>query len=345
MNRITQLVSALAATAALTMSTHAAMAQGKTLTVLSFGGSIDKAFQKATEGFEQKFGVTIRWVPGTTAENAAKIVATKEKPEYDVGLFDDVAAQGVSKMGLFAKIDPSVVTNYNDVRPEGKLPGQDSVPVGFYFTGLFYNVDEFKKNNWAPPTSYDDLYRPEFCKRVGFLAPTVSYPINYVVLRANFDYSKVPDAIKGLGKLKGCVPTLETSSAKLEEKIQLGEYLIGVHGGVRVVPLSAKGVPVRFVIPKEGTNRAATVAGVIKGGNEKLAQEFMNVVLSAKAQEILMNEQYYLPVNAKVEIPKTLLDLGLPTPDLVAKSKVIDGDIVLERRREWSRMIERELAP
>ena len=283
----------LAAGLALIAGSAQAQAQGQTLTVASFGGNIDNALRKAMSGFEQKFGVTIRWVPGNTTENAAKVVATKASPEYDVAMLDDVAQEGVSKLGLLAKLDMSVVTNYNDLRKQAKFPSMDGVPIGFNFTGFFYNEPEFKKRGWAPPRSWNDAFRPEFCNHFGLLSPSVSYTLNFVVLLAGGNIDKVPESIAKLGKLKGCVPTLEPSSAKLEEKIQLGEYLVGLHGTVRILPLGVAGYPVKFVIPDEGTALSSTTAAVVIGGKEKLAQEFINWLISPQAQQVLLEEAFY----------------------------------------------------
>ena len=338
---------AFAVAAGAVLSAGAAYAQSKTLNVLSNGGSVDKAIQEALGDFEKKHDVTIRWIPGSSGDNAAKVVATKDRPEYDIVMGEDISYQGLSDRGLLAKLDRSIVTNYDSMRPEGQFKAQDGIIVGFNFNGLFYSTEEFKKNNWAPPTSWEDMYRPEFCKRVGLLSPTVSYTLNFVMMAAGGDVNKVPEAIsKKISKLKGCIPTLEPSAPKLEEKIQLGEYVIGAYGSVRVIPLSVKGVPVRFVFPKEGTVRSSTTIAVVKGAaNERLGQEFINELLAPKAQEILMNVQYFFPVNSKVAIPQKLIDLGLPTPEQLAKAIVLDHSAVAERRRDWARQIERELAP
>jgi putative spermidine/putrescine transport system substrate-binding protein len=319
--------------------------QGQTLNVASFGGAVDKAFQKAVDGFEQKFGVTIRWVPGNTAENAAKVVATKGRPEYDVAMLDDVAQEGVSRLGLLAKLDPAIITNYADLRPQAKFPSNDGLPIGFNFTGLFYNQAEFQKRNWAPPKSWNDVFRPEFCNNIGFLSPAVSYTLNFLVLLAGGDTNKVPESIARLSKLKGCIRTLEPSSAKLEEKIQLGEYLVGIHGSVRILPLGVAGYPVKFIIPDEGTALSSTTVAAVIGGKEKLAQEFINWIISPKAQQVLMEEAFFIPSNSKVSIPPKFAELGMPGPEILAKAIKIDGNVIADRRREWSRQIERELTP
>jgi len=318
---------------------------GQTLTVASFGGKVDETYRKAMAGFEEKFGVKIRWVPGTSTQNAAKAVASKSKPEFDVVMLDDVNLYGVSAMGdVLAPLNLEVMTNYNDLRPQAQFPHKDGVPLGFNYTGIYYNEEEFAKRGWAAPTSWQDLYRPEFCNHLGLMHPTISYTTNLLILLANGDAAAVPEKIEELGKLKGCVPTLEPSSAKMEEKIQLGEYLVGVHGVVRVLPLKVAGYPVRFVVPKEGSALSSTTAAVAKGGNEDLAQEFLNWLMSVEAQTILMEETYYIPANSKVRPSQALLDLGMPDPDTLDAALDPDRTAIMQNRREWSRRLERVLA-
>ena len=338
----------LIAAAGLCLITGTAQAQyqGQSLTVASFGGKVDEVYRKALAGFEQKFGVTIRWVPGTATENAAKVVATRGRPDFDVAMMDDIAMAGLSKRGgLLVPLDPKIMTNYDDMRPQAKFPSKDGVPLGFNFTGIFYNPEEFRKRGWAPPQSWDDLFRPEFCHNIGIMDASLSYTTHMLLLLAGGDASKVPQSIKKLSRLKSCLPTLEPSSAKLEEKIQLGEYIVGVHGTVRVVPLGAAGYPVRLVIPKEGTVLSSTTAVAVAGGNEKLALEFLNWIVSAPAQEILLREAFYVPANSKVNIPDEMLKIGMPSPNVIDSALDVDRAAVAAQRRDWAREFTREVAP
>ena len=320
--------------------------QGQTLTIASFGGAVDKAYQKAVAGFEEKYGVQLKWVPGTTSENAAKVVATKGHPEYDVALLDDVAYEGVSKAGALAKFDPAVVTNLADILPQAKGRNGDGVAIGFNFTGFFYNKDEFAKRGWAPPRVWNDLFRPEFCHHIGFNDTGVSYFFNMTAMLAGGDVSKMSDGINRFLKLKGCFATLEPSSAKLEETLQLGEYLVGVHGSVRVVPLAKAGYPSRFVVPEDGTPLSATMVAPVAGApHEKLAQEFINWFISPTASKILMEESSFIPSNRKVVVPPDLLQYGMPGPEVIGKAIELDRIAITEQRRTVARQVERGLAP
>ena len=320
--------------------------QGQTLTVASWGCALDKTYQKAFAGFEQKYGVTIKWVPGTTSENAAKVLASRANPEYDIAMLDDVAFEGVSKAGALAKLDPAIVTNLADILPQAIGHRRDGIAIGFNPTGFFYNNVEFAKRGWAPPRVWNDIFRPEFCHHIGFNDPGVSYFFNMTAMLVGGDVSKMKDGIDKFLKLKGCFATLEPSSAKLEEKIQLGEYLVGIHGSVRVVPLAKAGYPVRFVVPEDGTALSYTAAApVANGPHPKLAQEFINWFLTPETQTILMTDATYVPVNPKVKIPDELRQIGMSGPEAVAKWVELDRDAITEQRRNWARQVERGLAP
>ena len=323
-----------------------AKAEVPVLTVASFGGAIDATVRKAMSGFEEKFGVQVKYVPGTSSENAAKVIASKGHPELDIVMLDDVTYEAASSAGVLAKFDPKIVTNLANLRPQARFPNMDGLPIGFNFTGIFYNNVEFEKRGWAAPRTWDDLFRPEFCHHIGFPDTGVSYFFNMTAMLAGGDVSKMQDGINKFLKLKGCFATLEPSSAKLEEKIQLGEYLIGVHGLVRVMPLGRAGVPVRFVIPDGPTPLTSTTASpVLNSPNEKLAQEFCNWIISVQAQKILMQEALYIPVTTNVEVPEELQKIGMPNPDILNRAINLDRAAITAQRRNWARQVERGLAP
>ena len=319
--------------------------EGKTLTIASYGGQLDESFKKATAGFEERFKVKIRWVPGTATENAAKINATKASPEYDVVFLENLTHNLASSQGLLSPINTAIVKNYDDLVPKAKLTSKDAVPIGAIFTGIFYNANEFQKRGWTPPQSWNDLFRPEFCKHIGILHPNVSYSMHMLVMLSGGDVNKMGEGIDRLIKLKGCVSTLEPSASKFEEKIQLGEYLIGVHGTVRVLPLIKLNYPVKFIIPKEGTVLGLTTVSAVKNAqNEQLGQELLNWLISPTTQKILVESGFWTPTNSKVIVPPELENMGLPSSKVVQSAFTPNDATIMANRRDWVRRIEREIA-
>jgi putative spermidine/putrescine transport system substrate-binding protein len=316
----------------------------ETMTIASFGGKLDEAFKKAARPFEEKRNILIKWVPGTSAENAAKVVGTKNAPEYDAVLLENVTQNQASRGGALAEVDESIVTNYKKLMPQATRPSRDAIGVGFYVMGLFYDVNEFQKRGWTPPASWNDLLRPEFCKVVGLMHPNVSNGLQTIMMFGGGP-EKIDVGIKKLGELKNCIPTLEPSTSKFDEKVQLKEYLVGAHSTIRALPLIQAKYPIKLVLPRDGTIVTFSAISVVKNAPKaRLAQELANWLIGPDAQQILMREAFYSPSNRTVDVPADLKEMGVPTREDISKAIVLDDQDVVDKRRGWVRQIDRELA-
>jgi putative spermidine/putrescine transport system substrate-binding protein len=336
-----------AAALALSVMGSAALAQTAPveLKVLGFGGRLDAIFQKSLSEFETARNVKFRFIPGSPPDNAAKVTATMARPEYDMSLFDNLYFNLASARGGLAKVDERLAPNFKDLDPRAVPDSRDGYTIGFYFTGLMYNPGEFAKRNWATPQSWQDIFRPEFCNLIGLGSVQGSFGLNTLVMLAGGDLKKMPQAIDSVGKIKKCVSVLESNSAKLEERTQIGEHLIAVAVSTRVPTLMKQGYPVKFLIPKEGTVLGYGTITVMKGGaNERLAHEAANWLIGPSAQKILMDEAFYMPSNRKVPLSADLVGFGFPSPEVVAKSVMVPGDVVIEERRGWKRQEDRVMA-
>lgn len=321
-----------------------ATAQAQELTIASFGGQLDEAFRKALEPYLEQNDITLRWVPGTATENAAKVVATRDSPEFDLVLLENITYHTVSRQDLLAQFDTATMSNYGDLLPAAQLERRDGMPIGFFYTGIFYNHGEFEERGWAPPTSWNDLFRPEFCNHIGVLNPAVSYGLHTVMMVAGGELDNIETGIDRFAELGSCIATMEPSASKLEEKIQLGEYLIGAHGTIRVAPLIDMDYPVRFTIPEEGSILAFSVVTVPKNSpNLEAAQDLANWLIGPEAQQVFMEMAFYAPVNSEVEQSSRLRDFGVPTGDEMDKIIQVDEALVIEKRRDWTRQVERAM--
>lgn len=340
---------ALACAWMLFLPTTAARAQAggpQDMTVASFGGAIDQAMKEIFRPFEQENNVTIRWIPATGAENVSKVAATKAAPEFDVAFLDNLSFSLGAKQGLFAKLDLAQVPNAADLHPEAKPASNDGAAFGFYYSGIFYRPDEFAKRGWAPPRSWKDFARPEFCRHIGIMHPNTSFGLTSILMFGQGDLGRLDDVVKTMTALRTCIPVLEPSAPKLEEKIQLGEYLIGANGTVRVIPLMRKGVALAFVLPQEGAVLGSgMVAPVLNARRPELAQKFINWILSPAAQARILEDIAYSPANRKVAVTAEQKKLGLLDNDQIKKMIIINDEALVDQKRNIVRQVERAMSP
>lgn len=314
------------------------------LVVASFGGQLDEVYREVFKPFEQQYKVSIQWVPGTAPGNVAKLAATKAAPEYDVILFENVTQRLASSQGLLAPIDERIVGHWKDLAPRARAKAGDGAAIGTFVTGLYYRKDEFARRGWAPPASWDDLSRPEFCGHLGLERASQVYTLNAVLMLGGGDPAKVEQGIARFAALGKCARVLEPAAAKHEEKILLGEYLVGVNSSIRALPLVKRLPGLAFVLPKEGAVVSSTMVAPVKGApNPELAQRFADWFLAPEAQARLMRELFYSPANASVAVPAELRELGVPDQDTLARMPAIDDDVVVQERRDWTRKLERAL--
>jgi putative spermidine/putrescine transport system substrate-binding protein len=132
----------------------------------------------------------------------------------------------------------------------------------------------------------------------------------------------------------------------MEEKIQLGEYLVGINGNIRVIPLARRNVPIAFVFPEDGVILGGGVIAVSRSSaNLQLSQEFVNWLISPFAQQILMEKAFYTPTNKNVIVSDELVKLGVANQAMLKKLVSIDADAMEAQRRNWIRAVERAVAP
>jgi len=318
----------------------------KTLTIASFGGYLDTVMKEAFKPFEVKHSLAMRWVPAASSENVTKLAAARGSPEYDLVLTDSISYWLGVKQNLFAKFDPKIVTAYQDLYPQARVPGSDAATIGFYYAGLFYLPEEFKKRGWAPPQKWADLFRPEFCGHAGFLHPNVSYGLHAYLMLGGGDPARFGEAVGMLQKTKNCVTVLEPSAPKMEEKIQLGEYLVGMNGNIRVIPMVQRKVPIAFVFPEDGAILGGGLIAVSRSSaNLQLAQEAVNWLISPFAQKILMEKAFYSPTNKNVSVSDELVKLGVANRERLDKVISVDADAMEAQRRNWIRAVERAVSP
>ena len=318
---------------ALLMSTGV---QARDLVVASWGDPYKIAwYETIVPEFEKRYDAKIYWTEGFSSQTLGKLKAQKANPEIDVAMFDDGPYQQAAQLGLCDKLDFFKIPNVDNLLPAAREAGETGVHFAIIGVGLWYNENVFAENKWAPPTSFHDLFRPEFNKRIS--SHTIANSVGLMTLLAFNDMfgGSTPDNMEpGFAKMKEFAKRVVTFDqfGETPTLIQQEATVMGAWGNDRTWNLhEVAGVPVKFVFPKEGVygwrESACIPAGRPKESVD-LAHKFINMMLSKEQQEANAKRIGFIPLHPGVT--------GYGTEDELRQIKFIDWSKVNPHRSAWT---------
>jgi putative spermidine/putrescine transport system substrate-binding protein len=309
--------------------------------VAAWGDPYKAAWDKSLiPAFEKKYGVTVTWVPGFSTATLAKLQAEKDSPQIDIAMMDDGPSAQAAAIGLVERTDRSKLSNARDIEQVAFAPG-GGYGVGFGLDAiiLYYNTKTFADNKWTPPTSWLDLYRPEFKGKIS-VHSVGSEPGLFLLLFLNrIAGGTETNMDPGFKKMKELAPNVLTfdNFGQTPTLIQQGATAIGTWGVTRVGNLAATGVPVQFVYPKEGAGGYQEVISIVKGrpaDSVDLAYKFMDMMLSKDEQE---NNAKWLglgPVNRRATLTADVTK-RVVTTDMIKRLWFPDLHWIDANRAAW----------
>ena len=313
-----------------------ASAQDNTVVLAQFGGVWQQVLEKALAPFEAEHKVKIRFVPGSSMDSAARAIASRNKPDVDVVLGEELSWGMANEEKIWEKLDPAKVTNLKAIVPQARFANDEGVGFVMQSVGMFYRTDTFGKNNWAAPVSWSDLLDKKYCRKLGISHPNVSFTHYALMMLGGGKPDDYPAGVARLAAVRDCIETMDPSAQKTLEKVQLGDYDLGVSTSILIITLQKRGVPVRFFNPKEGAMLQFTSAAVVKNApHPALAQLLVNELLSPRVQQILVEQFNGSPVNPAVPPRADLIAAGSPDPANLAGFKPIEAEAILKNRKRY----------
>jgi putative spermidine/putrescine transport system substrate-binding protein len=322
-----------------------AHAQARPLVFATFTGSWEvahnavlvPAFRKATNN------AAIVLDPMLSMDQIAKVSAARASPPIDVMLHDPGPALIAIAQGLVEPYPVDRSAFYKDLIPAAQDPNG---PAAFFqVVGLTYNPDTVK----SPPTSWADLWNPEFKGRVGItnLASTLGTGFLVEVARMNGgSEANVDPGFTALQKLKPNLSAVAANPGALASLFQQGQIDISPGNYNAIQILKAQGVPVEWVAPKEGAIAFKTTMHISKNSsNTELAFKLIEAALSPEVQTALMQSPYLVtPTNAKVAISGPVAqDLAPSTEAMKQRFVFQDWVKINEQRAAWIDQFNREM--
>lgn len=335
------LIAMAAAATALMAAAGPAAAQSKTLYVGMNGGTMEKAYtQYVFPAFEKLHNVRVVVVPGTSSDILAKAQANKDKPQLHIMFLDDGIMMRAIGMGLCQKQKPSAALA--DLYPAARFKDDMASGVSLGMTGLAYNKKLFDEKKWAPPTSWMDLADPKFKGKVVFQSLSSSTFGLHGFLMFNRiqggNDKNVEPGFKAWGSTIGPnVLEYIPSSAKISEMVQTGEAALFPLTPTGVAALKAKGIPVEYAQPKEGSVVLVTAQCVLANNSEPdLAQKLSEFLLSPQAQANVLEFGSQIPTNPKAPVVGDGIAQTANINKWMKNAVTVDWDSINANRPAWN---------
>lgn len=297
-----QLLQASLTLGALQLFPGMSQAQAKRLVFATFTGSWEEAHKAVlVPAFRASTKADITLDPMLSVDQIAKVSAARNNPPLDVMLHDPGPALTAVGMGLTENYPVAQSKYYKDLIPEA----QESTGPAIFFqvVGLTYNPEKIK----TPPTSWRDLWKPEFKGRVGITNLNSTLGTGFLVEIAKMfggSEANVEPGFKALNDLKPNLAAVAANPGALAALFQQGQVDISPGNFNAIQILKARGVPVEFVTPKEGAIAFKTTIHVVKNSpNRDLAIALIESAMSPEVQTKLMQSPFLIvPTNTMVKM-------------------------------------------
>jgi putative spermidine/putrescine transport system substrate-binding protein len=280
--------------------------------------------------------------PMIGVEQLAKISASKANPPLDVAILDSGPSLVAIAQDLVAPYPVERSKHYANIVPEAKSPM--GIAPFFQIIGIAYNTDRITK----PPTSWDDLWKPEYKGRVGITNLNSSLGLGFMVdvaRKHGGSDSNIEEAFKRLDELKPNIGAVATNPSQAAALFQQGQIDIAPAIFNEIMLLKGHDVPVDFVLPKDrGVGYTSTMHIVKNSPYAELAFQYIETSLSPEVQTKMMQNPYLVvPTNSNVTLTGEIAKLFGSTEQLKEKLTFLDWNAINPKRGDWADRFNREV--
>jgi len=339
MNRNQALSACLALFGTLAMGT--ASAQDKVLNVLSYGGPWNEVQeQHVLERFKSATGFDVTL--GQQAVGAVSyITASKDNPVYDLVWMSAEDHAALSRAGLLEPLNYDNIPNAKNLYDGAQL--EDGVITSFAAVAIVYNTEKVN----PPPTSWSDLWDPRLKGHVIVGDLPHSYGLSFLVMTARLAGGSEHNIDPGFERMKELKPSIAAfykNSGAANQLFQQGEAWIAPWYHGRAKYGADRGIPLAYVIPKEGAPPYLSVIGVVKGSkNKAAAEQFINMTLDPAPQTGWAEIIGAGPANKTVELSPEVAKRVPYGAEQISKLIMFDWKTIIAKQGEWTERWRKEV--
>lgn len=331
------------------MAQAPAIASGTTITISLWGGVTEDSVRKWVQPeFEKATGAKLAYDIGGQGVRLNKLIAQKNNPPADVIFLTDEAVLTGLAQGVITPARRKNVPNVADVfdwmhtikdyATDELLP---TIPYAVISAVFAYNPDKVKE----APTSWADLWRPEFRGKMSFPAVAGSTMPAWVIIASELAGGSAANPDAGFKKLAELKPArLSLFWTDWAPLAKTGDVIAAPELDYYAETMKAQGYPIAYAFPKEKAIGVTQLASIVKGKNQDLAEAFVNILVDPKTQTGLAVDTFQGPVNSKAEIPAEIAarcSCGPRNQQL----RFFDPKLISSVRPAWTERMNTEVVP
>jgi len=261
--------------------------------------------KKLLDAFTKDAGVKVRFTFLSSGPAVARIEAEKNNPQADIWY----GAPSENHVVLKEKGLSQPYTSPIAKELAAKFRDAEGYWTSFYMNPLGFasNVNVLKQKGMGPPTSWEDLLKPEFKAQVQTPSPQTS-GTGYNMVASLVMVMGEDKAFEYLKKLNASIQTYTQSGTAPSKAAAIGQAGVGIQFSPAFLQLIEEGYPLKITFPKEGVGFEAPAISILKGApHPDLAKKLVDWSISIAGQNALTDAKtYFFPVQARAKVAKGL---------------------------------------
>ncbi|GGA94087.1 ABC transporter substrate-binding protein [Brucella endophytica] len=290
----------------------AARAAGR-LVVGTWGGDYQNLQQiNIADGALKQNGLQVIYDPANDTVRKAKLLAERRLPRgsMDIACLTRQGSYEMFAHGLVEALDEIKVPNLGKVLPF--IRTEYGIPHIYTGRVILYNP---KMVNPAP-TSYADLWNPEYAGRIGVIDIQYQTTIESAAMIAGGGPSNYEPGKAKLLELKKQGVKIYPTNEAMAQALKSGEVVMCIMWNARGYMWKKAGLDIDIAVPKEGIALYLSDMCVPKNApNKDAAYRYLNAMLEQAPQMAFAAQMGYAPTNSEVKLDPDLASKVDYTPE------------------------------
>lgn len=324
--------SVLAAGALLLAAPQLARAQSRELVIVTYPGRLSEPHRWLADRMEARHrGLRIRLVPSDSQDIVALIRAQQGFSPFDAMPNDEPPHITAMAEGYIQRRNDAALPNLGNVFPDLLARSQGfGVPATYSLVGIAVNTQLVRN----PPTSWADLWRPEYRGRIGIARTSSNLGLATLAIAAKSFGGSETSLDAGWEKLRELQPRAARSPAILTQMLEREEIAIAPLWNNNTASAADKGLPIRFVMPAPGAIAIVSFFSAITNTRQpELVNEWLDGLLSSEYQARAAGVPYFFgPTVRGVSVPEAARAFTPSTPAEVLALQTIDWNAIAPQR-------------